>query len=128
LFEQWTDLLLFGGLALAGAVAHALQELYKGKAQTFPKVLAGGFVGLFSGLLVHYFALAAGIERNLALALAAATGWVGTTLLDHLAALVQKLTGVAPDQETAKSKAPTKTAAEPAAPETHAPSQDKAAR
>jgi len=90
-------------LAMFGSLARLLSKKDT-MAVKISHMLSGCFTSAFAGVLTHFISLYANLEPNIAFVIAGVAGWTSPQILDAMASMVSKLTGLQLNKPTDKDK------------------------
>lgn len=84
------DILIHGLFASLGGIVRELKEPEDDKVpKKFIEFISGGFIGIFSGLVIYFICKQYSVGEYLTVALTGLAGYLGTPALDFIAKLVK---------------------------------------
>ncbi|MDR1570775.1 MAG: phage holin family protein [Oscillospiraceae bacterium] len=97
-------------LAMLGAMARLL-HIKETQQMELIRFVSGCFIAAFTGIMIYFVADSLHLEGNLAFAAAGMSGWIGPQILDAIASLIQKATGISAKEAAGGSTTLNKTSA-----------------
>ena len=86
-------MLIFSLLAVFGAMARQLSRKEKVPTKLL-SFLSGCFIASFMGIVLYFITRALNIDPNLAYAISGLGGWIGPQILDSIADIIMKKSGM----------------------------------